>query len=85
MNEASSACDGTCADNQRPASPRRASTSLVLEFLGLTLADGPVAVIDIEAAARAAGLLGLYQKVTGAKLFRRAKKSLGIRSRRVGF
>jgi hypothetical protein len=85
MNEASSACDGTYADTQRPASPRRASTSLVLEFLGLTLADGPVAVTDIEAKARAAGLLGPYQKVTGAKLFRRAKKSLGIRSRRVGF
>jgi hypothetical protein len=85
MNEASSACDGTYADTQRAASPRRASTSLVSEFLGLTLADGPVAVTDIEAKAREAGLLGPRQQITGAKLFKQAKKILRIRSKRVGF
>jgi hypothetical protein len=84
MNEAGSACDGTYADTQRPASPRRASTSLVLEFLGLTLADGPLAVPDIEAKAREVGLLGPGQEITGAKLLKRAKKILSIRSKRVG-
>jgi hypothetical protein len=48
MNGASSVYEGAYADTQGPASPKRASTSLVLEFLGLTLADGPVAVTDIE-------------------------------------
>jgi hypothetical protein len=76
MNEASSAYEGTYADTQGPASPRRASTSLVSEFLGLALADGPVAVAAIEAKAREAGLLGPSQKITGAKLFKQAKKIL---------
>jgi hypothetical protein len=85
MNEASSAYEGTYADTQGPASPRRASTSLVSEFLGLALADGPVAVAAIEAKAREAGLLGPSQKITGAKLFKQAKKILSFRSKRVGF
>jgi hypothetical protein len=85
MNGAESRQERTYANTQRPASTRRVSTSLVLEFLELTLADGPVAVTDIEAKARAARLLGPRQEVTSAKLFRRAKKSLGIRSKRVGF
>src|SRR5262249_1004526 len=38
-----------------------------------------------EAAARAAGLLGSDQLITHAKPFKRAKKSLGIRSVRNGF
>src|SRR5262249_55263369 len=37
------------------------------------------------AAARAAGLLGSAQPITDAKLFKRAKKSLGVRSVRNGF
>jgi hypothetical protein len=85
MNEASSPYEGTHGNTQGLVSPRRASPSLVLEFLRLTLADGPVTVTDVEAEARAAGLLGPGQEITGAKLFRRAKKSLGIRSKRVGF
>jgi hypothetical protein len=85
MNEASSAYEGTYADTQGPASPRRASTSLVLELLGLTLADGPVAVTAIESKAREAGLLGPSQQITGAKLFKQAKKNLSVRSKRVGF
>jgi hypothetical protein len=85
MNEASSAYEGTYEATQRPASPRRASTSLVSEFLGLTLTDGPVAVTDIEDKARAAGLLGPGQKITDAKLFKRSKRFLCIRSVRVGF
>jgi hypothetical protein len=35
--------------------------------------------------ARAAGLLGEHQRITHAKLFKKAKKSLGIRSVRNGF
>jgi hypothetical protein len=85
MNEASSAYEGTHGDTGGLVSPRRTSTSLVLEFLQLTLADGPVAVTDIEAKARAARLLGPAQKITDAKLFKRAKRLLCIRSVRVGF
>jgi hypothetical protein len=85
MNEASSAYEGTYADTQEPASRRRACTSLVVEFLGLTLADGAVAVTIIGAKAREAGLLGPSQQITGAKLFKQAKKILGVQSRRVGF
>src|ERR1700747_2132035 len=35
--------------------------------------------------ARRAGLLGEHQRITHAKLFRAAKKTLGVRSRRAGF
>jgi hypothetical protein len=85
MNGASSGYQGTSGDTQRPPSIGRATTSLVLEFLGLTLADGPVAVTDLEAKARAARLLGPGQKITNAKLFKRSKRLLCIKSRRVGF
>jgi hypothetical protein len=85
MNEASSVYEGTHADVQGLASPRRASRSLVSEFLGLTLADGPVAVTDIQARAREFGLLGPSQQITGAKLFKQSKKILGVQSKRVGF
>jgi hypothetical protein len=55
------------------------------EFLGKELAKGPVLVSELEAAARAAGLLGSGQRITHAKPFKRAKKSLGVRSVRSGF
>jgi hypothetical protein len=57
----------------------------ISEFLRGILADGPVAVTDIEAEAREAGLLSPSQQITGAKLFKRAKKTLAVRSKRVGF
>jgi hypothetical protein len=63
----------------------RATTSLVSGFLELALADGPVEVTDIETKARAACLLGPTQKITDAKLFKRSKTLLCIRSVRVGF
>jgi hypothetical protein len=69
----------------RPLSSRGVRPDLISAFLRGILAGGPVTVTVIEAEARAAGLLGPGQEVTGAKLFRRAKKSLGIRSKRVGF
>ena len=55
------------------------------EFLRTALAAGPLRVPELEAKARAAGLLGERQRATHAKLFKRAKKSLGIRSVRSGF
>jgi hypothetical protein len=68
----------------RPLS-RGVRPDLISGFLRGILAGGPVTVTVVEAEARAAGLLGPGQEVTCAKLFRRAKKSLGIRSKRVGF
>jgi hypothetical protein len=85
MNGAGSDYEGTYADTQRSPSLGRATTSLVSRFLEFALADGPVAVTHIEAKARAARLLGPAQKITDAKLFKRAKRLLCIRSVRVGF
>jgi hypothetical protein len=53
---------------------------MIKEFLEKGLRHGPVLVAELEAAARAAGLLGGDQPITDAKLFKRAKKSLGVRS-----
>jgi hypothetical protein len=49
---------------------------LAAEFLRKGLANGPVLVSELEAAARAAGLLGSDQRITHAKPFKRAKKAL---------
>ena len=57
----------------------------VAEFLKLALAEGPCAVPKLEATARAAGLLGERQRITDAKVFKRAKQSVGIKSVRAGF
>jgi hypothetical protein len=59
--------------------------TLVATFLKCTLAASPVAVGEIEVQARHAGVLAPTQKITGAKLFRQAKKVLGIRSKKIGF
>jgi hypothetical protein len=58
---------------------------VVAKFLLQGLAKGPVLVSDLEAMARVAGLLGEDQCITHAKVFKRAKKSLGISSVRNGF
>jgi hypothetical protein len=57
----------------------------VADFLRRVLADGVSHVPELEAKARAAGLLRSNQRITHAKLFKRAKESLGIRSVRSGF
>jgi hypothetical protein len=57
----------------------------VTEFLRNALAAGILGVPKLEATARAAGLLGEGQRITHAKVFKQAKKSLGIRSVRSGF
>src|SRR5438552_16943461 len=64
--------------------PRR-STTAVTDFLRASLSNGALAVPDLEAKARAAGLLGERQQIQHAKAFKKAKKSLGIQSRRDGF
>jgi hypothetical protein len=57
----------------------------VADFLRVSLANGALAVAELEARARAAGLLSERQQIQHAKRFKRAKKSLGIRSVRAGF
>jgi hypothetical protein len=59
--------------------------SYTIDFLRETLAGGPVGVPELEAMARAAGLLGGRQQIRYAKTFRKAKKDLGIVSVRDGF
>ena len=58
---------------------------VVAEFLRDVLAIDAVGVPELEARARAAGLLGQRQSITHIRVFQRSKKSLGIRSRRAGF
>jgi hypothetical protein len=48
----------------------------VIDFLRATLAEQPRPVTKLEASARAAGLLNERQRITHAKAFKRAKKSL---------
>jgi hypothetical protein len=60
-------------------------TAKVAEFLQDALTGGAVSVFELEGKARAAGLLGERQQIQHAKPFKKAKKSLGIRSVRDGF
>src|SRR5882762_10556939 len=63
----------------------RVHSAVVAEFLQNVLAGDALGVAELEARARAAGLLGNGQRITHAKPFKKAKKSLGIRSVRNGF
>jgi hypothetical protein len=63
----------------------RRSDPLSIEFLQNGLSNGPVLASELEAAARAAGLLRSDQRISDAKPLKRAKQSLGIRSVRNGF
>jgi hypothetical protein len=63
----------------------RAREAVVAEFLRKALLRDALAVPKLEAMARRAGLLGEGQRITQAKSFRRAKRSLEIRSFRYGF
>jgi hypothetical protein len=64
---------------------RTYSARIVAQFLEDALAGGGIGVPDLEVKARAAGLLGAHQRISHAKLFKTAKKVLGIRSVRNGF
>ena len=65
--------------------PHRRSQATVAQFLRDALAVDALGVPELEARARATGLLGQRQSITHSRVFKRAKKSLGIRSRRAGF
>src|ERR1700730_6413969 len=64
---------------------RPPSETKVTQFLRDALAEDALGVPKLEVMARAAGLLGERQSITHIRVFKRAKKSLGIRSRRAGF
>ena len=63
----------------------RRHVGTVTEFLLIVLAGGSIGVPKLEALARSSGLLSEGQRITHAKVFKQAKKSLGIRSVRDGF
>jgi hypothetical protein len=63
----------------------RVREAVAAEFLRKALAVEPLGVPKLDRMARAAGLLGEGRSITQAKLFRRAKDALGIRSVREGF
>ena len=65
--------------------PRGPSEAIVTKFLRDALAVDAVGVPELDEKARAKGLLGERQSITTARGFKRAKKSLGIRSLRAGF
>ena len=65
--------------------PPRGPEAAIAKFLRDALARDDVGVPTLEVMARRAGLLGEHQRITHAKLFKTAKKTLGIRSRRAGF
>lgn len=72
-------------DGDRKRARANGRGAAVVSFLEVALAGGPVAVAYLEARARTAGLLGDRQKITDAKIFKAAKKKVGIVSRRDGF
>jgi hypothetical protein len=61
------------------------SSAAITDFLNRALAAGTLSVSELEVKARAAGLLGERQQIQHAKVFKKAKKALGIRSARDGF
>ncbi len=73
----------TRSEKRLRGSPISART--IADFLRVTLAGGALDVAELEASARSAGLLQENQEIRHAKPFKKAKKSLGIRSQRIGF
>jgi hypothetical protein len=72
--------------SSKPAVTDRAhNAAAVADFLHRALVGGALNVTQLEAMARAAGLLGKQQQIQHAKAFKKAKSSLGIRSIRDGF
>jgi hypothetical protein len=74
---------GSCTS--RPTQSTRGRKQDAMVFLQGVLAAGPAAVTEIEARARAAGLLSDRQDISHAKRFKHAKAALGIASIRQGF
>src|SRR3984893_14259031 len=71
--------------DSRPTQSTRSRKQDAMAFLQGVLAAGPAAVTEIEATARAAGLLSDRQDISHAKRFKHAKAALGIASIRQGF
>ena len=69
----------------RAVTDRAHKAAAVTDFVQRALVSGTLDVTQLEAMARAAGLLGKRQQIQHAKAFKKAKKSLGIRSVRAGF
>src|ERR1700730_3544866 len=63
----------------------RVHSAVVAEFLQNALAGDALPVPKLEVMARAAKLLGEGKRITHVKVFKKAKKTLGIRSVRNGF
>ena len=63
----------------------RPAESDVKKFLRAALRQRARAVVSLEVKARAVELLSEDQHITDARVFKRAKKSLGIKSLRAGF
>jgi hypothetical protein len=57
----------------------------VADFLQRALVGGALDVTQLQEMARTVGLLGKQQQIQHAKAFKKAKRSLGIRSIREGF
>jgi AAA domain-containing protein len=72
------------ADEALAEKPDPTLTSDAVELLQIVLANGPMAVTDIEREARSARLLGEDQELRKSKPFQSAKKILGITTHKSG-
>jgi putative DNA primase/helicase len=73
------------ADEAMAEKPDPTMTSEAVEFLQIVLANGPMAVTDIEREARSARLLGEDQELRKSKPFQSAKKILGVTTNKSDF
>jgi hypothetical protein len=73
------------ADEALAEKPDPTMTSDAAELLQIVLANGPMAVTDIEREARAALLLGEDQELRKSKPFQSAKRILGIATHKSDF
>jgi hypothetical protein len=80
-----SKADEVMAANAGGEDTRQSAKQDAEEFLRSVLAAGPVSVTELEADAKAAGLLGDKQAISQSKPFRSARDTLGIKPRKSGF
>jgi len=73
------------ADEALAEKPDPTMTSDAVELLRIVLANGPMAVVDIEREARSARLLGEEQELRKSKPFQSAKKILSITTHKSDF
>jgi putative DNA primase/helicase len=75
----------TASESKGVAAGTQTSKDDAAEFLSDVLAHGPRDVLEVEALARAATLLGADKPLRQNKSFREARKALGIEATREGF